>query len=65
MNYKTLIRYYGTQSEAARAIDTDRQMVFNWGKAGRIPLDKQVLYEAATQGELKADLPQYFRRQAA
>lgn len=65
MTYKELIKHYGTPAAAAAARKLDRQIVHGWKTRGRIPLDQQVEYEIATEGQLKADLPNGFRERAA
>lgn len=57
VTYDDLISHYKTESDAARAIDVPRQTVHRWKKVGAVPLEQQVKYEVATNGELRADLP--------
>lgn len=56
-----LISHYHTQSAAAAAINRNRQTVHEWCKAGKLPLDAQVDWEVASEGKLKADLPDQVR----
>ena len=39
-----------------------RQLVFNWIKTGKIPVNKQILLEQVTGGQLKADTPLLYHR---
>lgn len=64
MTYKQLLKYYGGSSAAAgHAIGTYRQKVHGWRVNG-IPLEAQIAYEIATKGQLRADVPEMFRKQA-
>ncbi|UOF80902.1 cro [Caudoviricetes sp.] len=65
MTYTEIEQFYGSQSKAAEAIGASRQRVHNYSKRDRVPLDAQLLWEIASGGKLKADLPAYFRLQAA
>lgn len=58
MTYLDLIRHFGTEVAAANAIGGSRQMVHNWGANPDrpIPLDKQIAFEEASIGKLRADL---------
>lgn len=58
MNYNDLMRHFKTEAAAGAAIDGSRQMVHQWGAKPEapLPLDKQIKYEAATDGALRADL---------
>jgi hypothetical protein len=62
MKYKDLIKHFGTEADAARAINENRQTVNRWKRL--IPIDKQINIEVITQGELKADLPESVRNAA-
>lgn len=61
VTYDDLISHYKTESDAARAIDVPRQTVHRWKKAGVVPLEQQVKYEVASNGNLRADLPDSIR----
>lgn len=61
MTYDELIAHYGSESEAARARNIDRQRVHGWKNRPRIPTDDQIEYEVLTSGTLKADLPDSVR----
>lgn len=63
MDYAHVISHFGSCTAAAQAIGRDVRIVNKWKH--RIPLEAQVLFEAYTDGALKADLPKYFRKQAA
>lgn len=65
MNYSDIEKYYGSPSAAAKAIGASRQRVNVWKKSGEVPLGVQLDYEIVTKGALKANLPNYFRKQAA
>lgn len=69
MNWKNIEKHYGGETLAVRALkDTlgwSSARIYNYKKRGYLALDAQVLVEVATNGALKADLPQYFRKQAA
>lgn len=58
MTYTDLINYFDSESAAAAAIGGSRQMVHNWGRNPNraIPLDKQIAFEEASLGKLRADL---------
>jgi hypothetical protein len=62
MKYSDLIKFYGTESRAATAGKYDRQRVYAWRNAPRIPTDCQIRYEVLTVGKLRADVPETFRR---
>lgn len=64
MTYDDLIEHYGNESDAARALGVPRQTVHRWKKAGTVPLEQQVKYEVASEGKLKADLPDSVRAAA-
>lgn len=55
MKYRDLVKHFGSEADAARAIKRNRQTVNRWKK--RIPLDEQIKIEVLTGGELRADLP--------
>jgi hypothetical protein len=65
MNWTQIEDFYGSQAAAAEAIGASLQRIHNYAKRGRVPLETQVLFEAVSDGALKADLPEYFRKQAA
>ena len=64
MTYDEIIKHYGSEAEAARARDIDRQRVHGWKKRDRIPTDDQIEYEILTSGKLLADIPKALRKQA-
>lgn len=55
MNYDQSIKFFGTQSEMARALGVEPPSVCEW-KNG-IPITRQYQIELATKGKLKADIP--------
>lgn len=62
MKYRDLVKHFGSEADAARAIKRNRQTVNRWKKV--IPLDEQVRIEVITSGALKADLPDMVRNAA-
>ena len=64
MNYDQIIEHYGSAEKAGAALGLTRQGVFRW-KSCPIPLEKQVEIEVDTQGALRAELPEFIRKQAA
>jgi hypothetical protein len=62
MKYDELIKHFGSEADAARAMGKNRQTVNRWKKA--IPLEEQVNIEVLTKGELRADLPKSIRKAA-
>ena len=62
MKYRDLVKHFGSEADAARAINKNRQTVNRWKKA--IPLDEQVRIEVLTGGALKAKLPAAVRAPA-
>ena len=61
MTYDELIAHYSSESDAAAAIGVPRQTVHRWKSIPRIPTDQQIAFEVATNGELKADIPDQVR----
>lgn len=59
MRYRDLVKHFGTEANAARALDQYRQTVNKWKK--EIPLERQIEIERITKGQLKADLPDFVR----
>lgn len=57
MNYEDLIRHYGSQAAAARALGIKPPSVAEWKEDG-IPLPRQAQYEILTDGKLKAERPE-------
>lgn len=55
MTYNQLISHYGTQADAARALDCGRQRINNWQHTG-IPMGAQAIIQLKTGGKLKADM---------
>jgi|DEB0MinimDraft_10_1074344.scaffolds.fasta_scaffold134013_1 hypothetical protein len=54
MTYKQLIRHYGTQVNAAKAIGVTKGAVCQWQHTG-VPILRQYQVELLTNGKLKAD----------
>jgi len=53
MDYAQLIKHFGSQAQAARALGLKPPSVSEWKKTG-IPLPRQAQYEILTRGKLKA-----------
>jgi hypothetical protein len=68
MTYDDLIKHYGTQAEAGKALKElegrklAQSSVSEWKEKG-IPPARQAQYELITRGRLKADRP--YRKRAA
>ena len=62
MNYEDLIRHFGSQSKAARALNVKPPSVHQWKEDG-IPETRQFQIEVLTGGALKADRSQEARAQ--
>lgn len=62
MTYDQLVKHFGSEADAGRAIGKNRQTVNRWKKA--IPLEEQINIEVLTRGELRADLPKSVRKAA-
>lgn len=60
MRLDDVIRHYGSQRQAALAIELTPQAVNNW-RDRPIPIEWQVRWEVATDGALRADLPATMR----
>ena len=60
MTYDDLLAVYRTQQEAADAIAVSKQAISLWKKKG-IPIKFQISFEVASQGRLRADLPEAVR----
>lgn len=56
MTYAQLIKHYGSQAAAARALGIKPPSVAEWKESG-IPLPRQAQYELLTGGMLRADRP--------
>lgn len=62
MNKKDAIEHFGSQQALADALGIKQPSVAAWKN---IPAIRQIQLEAITEGALRADLPEYFRKQAA
>lgn len=60
-----LLTHYHSQAAAAAAIGRNRQTINEWFKAGKLPLDAQVLWEVESAGKVRADLPDEVRNAKA
>lgn len=60
MKLKQLIKVFGSQVQVGRALGESRQNVNKWAVRG-VPLETQLRAEEITKGQVKADLPKYFR----
>lgn len=54
MKYADLIEHFGTQADAARALEVDRRLVDIWKKR-RIPTNHQLKAAFVSGGKLAAD----------
>lgn len=54
MKFDQLIKHFGTQVAAAKALGVTQPTMSNWKSRGRIPLVQQLRIEVLTQGKLKA-----------
>lgn len=54
MTFLQLIKHFGTQLQAAKAIGCSQPTLSNWKARGRIPLLQQMRIELITEGKLKA-----------
>lgn len=64
MTYEQVLKHFGSQAAAARALGVSQPSVWGWQKAG-IPIERQIDIEIKTEGKLRADLPKTIRKQAA
>ncbi len=55
MTPENVIEYFGTQVEAAKALNVTRQIVSYWLREQRIPIKTQALIQLQTGGKLRAD----------
>jgi len=55
MTYDQVLRHFGSLTQAAQALDVERQNVHNWGARRRIPSKWQLKIESMSRGVLKAD----------
>ena len=60
MTYQQVEAFFGNKAAVRRALGVSRQTVYNWESKG-IRVERQVMIEAATNGKLKADLPEVVR----
>lgn len=54
MTLDHLIRHFGSQVAASRALGVTQPTISNWRKRGRIPHFQQLVIEHLTRGKLKA-----------
>lgn len=62
MTPEELLHHYKTKAAIAEAGGVDRQVVQGWFERGRVPLDQQTKYEVDSDGALRADVSDEFRR---
>jgi DNA-binding transcriptional regulator YdaS (Cro superfamily) len=55
MTYDQLIAHFGSQHKAAIRLGLTQPSVAAWRKADKIPPLRQLQYQKATRGKLKAD----------
>jgi DNA-binding transcriptional regulator YdaS (Cro superfamily) len=54
MNIDKVIKYFGSQAQAAAAIGCSQPAISNWKSRGHIPELQQLRIEHVTKGKLKA-----------
>jgi DNA-binding transcriptional regulator YdaS (Cro superfamily) len=54
MNIDQVIKYFGTQVEAARQLGVTQPTLSNWRSRGNIPALQQLRIEHLTKGKIKA-----------
>ena len=64
MTPQNLLDHYKKVPVIADSLGVTRATFYQWAKKG-IPLERQIKIEVLTDGALKADLPEYFRKQVA
>lgn len=62
MTPNDLLRHYKKKSEIAKAGNVDRQVVQGWFERRSIPLEQQTKFEVDTDGKLRADVSDEFRK---
>lgn len=55
MTPNQVIKFYGTEQDAAKQLRITRQAVNYWKRKSRIPMKTQVWIEFLADGKLKAD----------
>ena len=60
MRPKDIASVFTTQMEAARAIGVSKQAISQWKRRKKIPLAQQIALETASEGRLRADVPDSF-----
>ena len=53
---------YTTQTAAASAIGVSKQAISQWIRRKKIPLEQQIALEIASEGRLRADVPEAFMK---
>jgi molybdenum-dependent DNA-binding transcriptional regulator ModE len=53
MNPEQVVKHFGSQSKAARAVKLSRQAIWNWLKRRQVPELYQYRLEELTAGKLK------------
>jgi hypothetical protein len=64
MKPSDIIRHYGTQVEAAAALDVAQSTISGWVTSGRVPALRQMQVQRLTRGRLKVDAPAMARLRA-
>lgn len=54
MTPEEVLNYFGSGAEVGRALDCHRILFNTWRRRGSIPLDRQLMIEKITYGNLKA-----------
>ena len=55
MKHKDVIKYFGSATKAAAALDVTAQTITRWEREGGIPINAQKAIAWDTQGALKPD----------
>jgi hypothetical protein len=55
MKPSDIIRHYGTQVEAAAALDVAQSTISGWVTSGKVPALRQMQVQRLTRGRLKVD----------
>ena len=57
MKAQSVIEFFGSISETAKALGISAPAVFKWKTSGEVPEDRQYQIELATKGKLRAEKP--------
>jgi len=62
MKYSDILKYYGSEASAARAIGESRQRVHRWKETGNVPMIMQIRFEEVSHRKLRADISEKTRK---